>query len=88
NSLSFELVQDHSHLAKWLRWKQTRFSWQAIGQEQFLITAEIQFERLLDPYFYFKPLQRYAVGLVGDHLLASIFSQGYSPTLHAHRKPN
>ena len=68
----FELLRDESHVARWLGWRSSEVSWQALDEDRTVVTWTLAFERRLDPWWYFGPLQRYAVGLAAESLVDNL----------------
>ncbi len=69
NFVFFKKVKDDSHIAHWMSWESNRTEWTKTSQGTYRVKSTIRFRRELDPYWYFAPLQRFAVGLAGKHFL-------------------
>lgn len=69
NMVEFREVSDSSHVAHWLKWETARFEWQPLADGRTLVTCTVQYRRLLDPAWYFKPWEQYAVGLSTEYLI-------------------
>lgn len=76
HSVEFREVSDTSHVAHWLRWESTRFEWTSLPEGQTRVTCTVRYRRLLDPAWYFKPWERYAVELSTEYLLHSLVEPG------------
>jgi hypothetical protein len=74
NSVEFREISDTSHVAHWLKWESTRFEWTATPRGETRVVCTVRYRRLLDPAWYFKPWERYAVGVSADYLLRSMTS--------------
>jgi hypothetical protein len=72
HTMEFRAVSDTSHVAHWLKWQTTRFDWTSLPDGQTRVTCTVRYRRLLDPAWYFKPWERYAVALSTDYLLRSM----------------
>ena len=72
SSVEFAEVADTSHVAHWMEWETTRFAWTALPDGTTRVTCTVRYRRLLDPAWYFKPWERYAVGLSNEYLLRSL----------------
>ena len=57
----FEEVSDSTKLGKWLRWDSSQVTWTAVDATHTNVTWRVQFERELDPAWYFGPWERLAV---------------------------
>ena len=68
----FEFVSDQTSIADWLGWEQAIVEWQATGSGESVISWTIHYQRQLDPAWYFGPMERYAVGLAGEYLIAAV----------------
>ena len=64
--------EDTSHIAHWLDWKEA--SWQVTPKrEGSMVVLTMKYDRLLDPAWYFKPIQRYGVRKAGEYFLDQTF---------------
>lgn len=57
----FDAVSDSTKLGKWLRWDNSQVRWRAVDATHTEVTWRVQFERELDPAWYFTPWERLAV---------------------------
>jgi len=62
-------VSDKSKIAHWLDWESADIRWEQIDTIHTRVTWSLSFRRLLDPAWYFKPWERYAVRLAAQHLI-------------------
>lgn len=67
----FETVSDTTKLTQWLRWQSSEVSWRAIDPQHTTVTWRIQFDRQLDPAWYFAPWERTAVHEAARYLIAA-----------------
>ena len=67
----FEAVRDSSKLTQWLRWQSSDVTWTAIDATHTSVTWRIDFDRQLDPYWYFTPWERLAVHQAAKYLIAA-----------------
>jgi hypothetical protein len=67
--LVLTVVDDKTALTKWMYLRKTVLTFAPTTDGRTQITSAISFERKLDPAWYFVPIMRYAIGLVGDMLL-------------------
>lgn len=65
----FVAVSDHSKVAHWLAWRASEIAWTPVDPQHTRVTWTLQFERKLDPALYFRPWERYAVGLAAEYLI-------------------
>lgn len=65
----FRVVSDHSKIAHWMDWESSEVDWQSTDPLHTQVTWTIRFRRSLDPAWYFRPWERYAVGLAADYLI-------------------
>lgn len=54
----FVCVRDTSPVAGWLAWEDAELTWRPMGEEQVEATLRVRYRRLLDPAWYFGPLER------------------------------
>jgi hypothetical protein len=65
----FEAVSDHSKVAHWLGWKSSEVEWTRLDGDHTRVSWTLHFERRLDPAWYFRPWERYAVRLAAEYLI-------------------
>jgi hypothetical protein len=65
-------ISDTSHIAHWLDWHAAEWKLEAVG-EGTRITLTMHYSRLLDPAWYFKPIERYGVEKAGEYFLQQTF---------------
>jgi hypothetical protein len=70
--VKFRFTSDTSKIAHWMSWRDAEIVWQEIAPGQTRIVWKIHFWRLLDPAWYFQPLERYTVSLVGEYLIGAL----------------
>lgn len=68
NHLRVECVSDSSHISHWLAWKDAEWRIEPSGNGS-RVTLTMRYRRLLDPSWYFKPIQRYGVRIAGEYFL-------------------
>ncbi len=59
--LRTETVSDHTKLASWLRWQSSEVTWKPIDATHTSVTWRMEFQRQLDPAWYFIPWEKLAV---------------------------
>lgn len=64
--VKLKTVEDTSYISHWLAWQTIEMDWRSVGDERTEVKWVVRFERLLDPYWYFAPFERYAVKLSVD----------------------
>ena len=62
-------VSDKSKIAHWLDWEAADICWQQVDATHTRVTWSLSFRRLLDPAWYFRPWERYAVRLAAGYLI-------------------
>jgi len=65
----FQAVSDGSKIAHWLDWKSSETEWTAVDAHHTRVQWTLHFDRRLDPAWYFRPWERYAVRLAADYLI-------------------
>ena len=65
----FSAVKDGSKLAHWIAWDSSEVEWMPIDATHTAVTWRIQFDRELDPAWYFVPLERAAVHEAAAYLI-------------------
>lgn len=70
----FVCLQDSSHIAHWMRWREVVWDIEPLGDDnQTRITMTLRYARALDPAWYFKPLERFGVRLAGEYFMDQTF---------------
>ena len=67
----FDAVSDHSHIIHWLSWRSAEVRWSSIDATHTRVAWTLNFRRRLDPAWYFRPWERYAVRLAADYLITT-----------------
>ncbi len=70
--IQFTPVSDDSYMSHYLEWKRSTVRWEPRGTKQTKITWELDFQRKLDPSWYFGPLQSYAATLAAEALIDNV----------------
>lgn len=65
-------VADTSHIAHWLDWKEAEWIIEPTTNGS-RVTLTMRYKRLLDPAWYFKPIERYGVRKAGEYFLDQTF---------------
>jgi hypothetical protein len=65
----FETVSDGSKLTQWLRWDSSEVEWRQIDAGHTEVRWRVNFERELDPAWYFTPWERGAVREAAEYLI-------------------
>jgi len=74
DSIEYSLINDSSHISHWLNWKTSRVSWQEIAAGKTRVSWSINYDRKLDPFWYFGPIEKLAVNLAAETLLNNVIS--------------
>lgn len=69
-----EMIKDTSYFSKYLTVKGTQVDMQPLNDRQTEVTLTVEYRRLLDPVWYFGPMQRMAVGESADFLIENIIT--------------
>ncbi len=72
DAVTFSAISDDSYITHWLLWRRAEVRLRAAGPGRTLVTWTLQYRRGLDPVWYFKPLERYGVGLAAEYLLETL----------------
>ncbi len=68
-----ECVSDTSHIAHWLAWEEADWKLEPTdGGTTVMLT--MRYRRLLDPAWYFKPIERHGVRKAGEYFLEQTFA--------------
>ncbi|MGI9295147.1 MAG: hypothetical protein ACR2PS_14295 [Pseudomonadales bacterium] len=67
-----EVLEDTSYIATYLKLHGTRMLFEPIDQDRTRVKLVIGFDRLLHPAWYFQPLERYGVKVMGESILTQL----------------
>ena len=67
-----ECISDTSHIAHWLAWDEAVWKLEPTGDGT-RVTLTMRYRRLLDPAWYFKPIERFGVGKAGEYFMEQTF---------------
>lgn len=70
--VKFKPSSDNSYLNSYLDWGDVTVFFQPLADNRTSVTWQINFIRKIDPAWYVQPLQRYAVGVLAETLIASL----------------
>jgi len=65
-------VSDNSHMTHFLTWRAATVEWQAIDPQTTKVTWTLQYDRGLDPAWYFGPWERYVAGIAAGYLIDAV----------------
>ena len=68
----FMITSDSSHIAHWLAWKSAEVTWEPVDAQHTRVRWTTVYRRLLDPAWYFRPWERYAVRLSASYLIDTL----------------
>lgn len=69
-------INDNSYISNYMKLRGTEFAFDPLGEARTKVTLTIKFERLLDPVWYFEPLQRFAVRKGAEYFINQILGDG------------
>lgn len=67
----FVAISDHSHIIHWLSWRSAEVRWSVVDATHTRVEWQLNYRRRLDPAWYFRPWQRYAVRLAAEFLITN-----------------
>ncbi|MDI1463220.1 hypothetical protein QEZ54_19755 [Catellatospora sp. KI3] len=67
--VGFGFVEDTTINARWFHWRHAAVTWRAVDAGHTEVTLDIAYERRLDPFWYFGPIQQTLMHAGGEHLL-------------------
>jgi hypothetical protein len=68
-------IEDESYLSSYIELHGTEINFLPISDNQTKITLTIKFDRLLDPYWYFEPIERFALKKKAKFLIEEIMEK-------------
>jgi hypothetical protein len=66
-------ITDGSHISHWMEWEQAEWFLEEQSDGMTKVRLRMSYRRLLDPAWYFGPVQRYGVRLAGEYFLEQTF---------------
>ena len=72
SSVTFHPETDRSKIAHWLAWQESVVQWARVDATHTRVTWTLRYRRGLDPAWYFRPWERYAVRLAGEYLIDNL----------------
>lgn len=75
NRIRTTFLQDTSYISHYLHLQGTEITLEEIDKEHTRVTLQINFERTLDPYWYFGPVERYGVKKTAEFLIAEVVAR-------------
>ena len=72
DTIVFTLIEDQTKISHWLEWKRATITLTKIDEKHTNLQWTITYERLLDPAWYFGPVERYAVAQAVDYLIDTL----------------
>jgi len=72
DGIRLECIKDSSHISHWMNWKSVEWFFEDCGEGQCKIRMVMEYERLLDPAWYFKPIERYGVKKAGEYFISQM----------------
>lgn len=74
NYIKTTFVKDTSYISNYLKLKGTEIVMDKIDDNHTRVTLSVQYERTLDPYWYFSPITRYGVTKTAEFLIAEVIA--------------
>lgn len=75
NHIKTKFLKDTSYFSNYLRLKGTEILLQEIDEHQTRVTLRVDFERTLDPYWYFSPVERYGVSKTAEFIITEVIAR-------------
>ena len=73
--IRMQIIEDTSYTSNYINAHGTEINLKPIDANTTEVSLTIKYERLLDPAWYFDPLQHYAAGLLGEYLIEIMIDQ-------------
>jgi hypothetical protein len=70
-----EILRDDSYLSHYMRIEGTEVNFTELGGGRTQVALTVKYRRLLDPYWYFGPLQQAAAKRSAEYLIQSIIAR-------------
>lgn len=72
NFIKFNIAKDDSYLSHYLKWQSSDVALESVDPAHTKVTWTLSYLRLLDPSWYFGPMQNYAVRLAAEELIEHV----------------
>jgi hypothetical protein len=76
NKIKFEATKDDSYLSHYLTWQSSEIVLEPLDKNHTKVTWKLSYQRILDPAWYFSPMQHYAVSLAAKELIDHVATPG------------
>jgi len=70
--LRWQFLLDTTPIAHWLKWTDSELSWEPLDGHRTRLRWRLSYRRLLDPQWYFAPLERFGVRCGAEALISGI----------------
>lgn len=75
NRIKTTFIEDSSYIANYIKLKGTEIRLEKVDKQHTRIILTIDFERKLDPYWYFSPIERYGISKIADFLISEVIAR-------------
>jgi len=75
NRILFKVKEDKSHIARWLSWEEIEVHLEPVSNKKTKIIWKSKYRCLLNPFWYFRPIERFAVQTSNQFLINIYFNQ-------------
>lgn len=72
NSIKTEFIKDTSYISHYMKLRSTEIKLNPVDSNNTEVTLTIKYDRLLDPVWYFGPLQEYAIEKTADYIISKM----------------
>jgi hypothetical protein len=70
------VISDDSHTTHFLNWRAARVEWIPLDDDHTRVTWTLEYDRGLDPAWYFGAWERYATRLAAGYLIDAVDTPG------------
>lgn len=77
DAIKFAVTRDDTYLSHYLGWQSSEVHLEPIDDTHTKVTWTLRYRRILDPAWYFGPMQRYAVRLTAEELIDRVATPGH-----------
>lgn len=75
NSIRTKFIKDTSYISHYMKLHGTEIKFKALDEKSTEVTLTIKYDRLLDPVWYFGPLQEYGVQKTADYMISKMMQK-------------
>lgn len=73
--IKMQVLEDTSYIAHYMKIQGTQLTFEPVDENNTRVTLKVEFERSLDPAWYFSPLEKYGVEKMSELILSEVINR-------------